>query len=817
MKKILLLFVLFAVVNLAADRLTGIVIDHNNEKAVNAAAVLITDLQMATYSKSDGSFEFDKLKPGIYQIAVQRIGYEPKSVKIIFPDENMITIRLTSNVTNINGITVAATRAKKRETPVTFSSLPKETIAMNNYGQDLPMLMGDLPNVYSYSDAGTGMGYSYLKIRGFDQKRIGVMINGIPLNDPEDHAVYWVNMPDFGESLSDIQFQRGVGSSMYGVSTFGGSLNMNTSNISDPSSYEFFANYGSFNTYKTGVKLAQNLLNNFKINLRFSLLGSEGYRDNSDTELHSYYANVSRLGERSVTEINFYGGNEVTHAAWYASCEEDLTENHQHNPITYDNEIDDFSQPHLEIHHNYRLTEQMDMKNSLFYIYGDGLYEQLKEGRDLWEYGLAEEPESIESDLIRQKMVTKNQVGWVGQFNWDHLKGNLTIGSYLSHFESNHWGEIKELLSDEAVNQFKPGFKYYQYKGQKQYLSLFASENYRIIPDLNLMMNLQYQHISYDFDQKNAGNFQGEYLNSYTVDYDFLSPRLGINYNVNKYLNLYVNYSAAKREPTDDELYDTWDGPDDLGVPPLFAQADTIYDSFGNIEHVKWSDPQVKEEELRDFELGIGFNDLGWDISANFYNMVFKNEIISYGGVDEDGSPIRGNADRTIHRGFELNFNRILPWNISFSSNIAWSQNYFDAFIMYDWDDDYNVVKIDYKDKTIAGFPEILGNIALVYDLEPFVMQVKMNYAGKQYLDNTENDDRIIDSYQLFGLNCMYTFSDFIADYDVTLSCKIENILDTTFETSGYYDPWGGSDWSGANYYFPGAGRTIIGGIRISF
>ncbi len=818
MKKGVWIFILILVVsNVLAIEFKGFVFDKDSKEPIISASVSIVDESKMSYTDDDGSFTIKGLKEGPYSIRVMRIGYESMSKEITISNDKTLSFGLEKKAEEINGITVSGTRAKKRETPVTFSNLPEEEIKISNYGQDIPMLMSEMPNVFAYSDAGNGLGYSYLKIRGFDQKRIGVMVNGIPLNDPEDHNVYWVNMPDFGESLSDIQFQRGVGSSLYGVSTFGGSVNLNTSKISEETRYELFANYGTYETYKTGVKITQNLGRQLKMNLRFSQLGSDGYRDNAGTELHSYFFNLAHTGTRSFTEFNFYGGNEVTHAAWYASWEGDLEENHQHNPITYDNEIDDFSQPHFELHNSYLLSENTSLKNSIFYIRGDGFYEQYKDGRDLWEYGLASTPDSLESDLIRQKLVEKNQYGWIGQFNWDHNDGNLMIGSYISLFDSEHWGEIKELLTEEEIQGYDKGFEYYNYEGKKRYISFYINENYKVNEKINLMLNVQYQNINFQFDQQEAGNFAGEFLNSYEVDYNFISPRLGLNYNLNKEINFYTNLSLAQREPTDSELYDTWMGPDDLGVAPLFAEADTIYNSQGEIERIKWSDPEVKEEKLADVEFGMHYTNDFWSISANYYHMIFEDEIVSYGGVDEDGSPIRGNADKTIHRGVELSASRLLPWNLKINTNLAWSQNYFEEFIMYDWDDDYNVIEVDYKDKTIAGFPDIIASASVDYVIDDLNMSLKMMHIGEQYLDNTENEDRTIDAYQLLGFRALYTFTKLFNNLDVSLSLNVENLLDKEYETSGYYDPWGGPDWSGANYYFPGAGRTIIGGLRIAF
>ncbi len=809
-KLILVILILFVSIYAAfADTLMGRILSEENEKPIPSVIVKIRDLNLLTYTDDEGKFFFKNIKPGEYSISIERIGYQ--KIKAVIPTSQPNVIYLKIKPSLIEGVSISATRAKERETPVTFTNLGKETIKEINYGQDIPMLMKEVPNVFSYSEAGNGFGYSHLKIRGFDQKHIGVMINGIPLNDPEDHQVYWVDMPDLAESTQDIQFQRGVGSSLYGVSTFGGSLNLQTNNPTAPNRTEIFSNFGSYNTYKYGIKTNYEILKDYKLNLRFSRINSDGYRDNSATEQWSYYANLTRIGERSVTELNVYGGNELTHASWYASWEGDLELNHQNNPITFKDEIDDFSQPHFELHHSYFLADNANLKNTFFYIRGKGYYEQYKEGRDLWEYGLATEPDSLESDLIRKKNVTKNHHGWISQINFKHKNGELTFGSYLSLFNSEHWGEVEKLI-DFNLPGFKKGFEYYNYTGDKSYITFYLNEMYSPVSNLNLMANLYFQHINYKFEQHEAGNFEGDYLNSYEVDYDFFNPRFGINYNLNENINFYGNVSFAQREPADDELYDTWDGPDDLGVAPLFAKADTVFADDGSVKRINWKDPYVKEEKLVDYELGTGYISGMLNIKANLFWMNFKDEIIPYGGVDDEGSPIRGNADETVHRGVELSLKTNLPYNLLFSGSFSYNDNYFKKFIMYDWSGE-----IDFSGNQIAGFPDILASGRLSYKTNPIIISIQIQHVGKQYLDNTENEDRTIDPFQVVNAFVIYKLTKLFGKSDIELSFRINNILDEKYETAGYYDPWGGPDESGGNYYWPAAGRNFMARVRVGF
>jgi iron complex outermembrane recepter protein len=808
MKKILILLVALFIANLLlADTLMGQVSDKDSGNQISGVSVFIKGTSKGIITAEDGKFTLTDLDPDKYTIVFKRLDYKTLEKEIDFPNERILNIQLVKNPTEIKGIRVSSTVAVERETPVTFTNMSEDMIDEANFGQDIPMLMNELPNVFSYADAGSPIGYSNMKIRGFDQKRIGVMINGIPLNDPEDHNVYWVNMPDFAESISDIQFQRGVGSSNYGVSTFGGSLNMQTNTTKAANGTEAFGNFGNYNTVKYGFKTIHNIKDYLKLNVRLSRITSDGYRDNSATEQWAYFAGLSRTGKHSVTEFNFYGGKEITHAAWYASEESILENNHQNNPITYENEIDDFSQPHLELHHSYLISENFSTKNSLFYIKGDGFYEQFKDGRDLWEYGLADVKETVYADLIRQKKVEKNQYGWIGNLDWNHYFGKLTVGSYVSLFDSEHWGEIDEVFGADTLDvYYEKGQEYYNYIGEKQYYTFYINELFQPIQNLSFMMNLYYQMINFEFQQNESGNFAGKYLNSYEVDYNFFNPRFGMNYNLNEAMNVYVNVSFAHREPTDDELFDTWDGPDDLGVAPLFAESDTIFVD-GQVDHIQWSDPYVQEEKLIDYELGFGYDAGNLKVKTNLFWMEFEDEIIGYGGVDDDGSPIRGNADETIHRGVELEAEAEILSDLKWSGSFSYNDNYFEKFIMSDWTED-----IDLSGNTIGGFPAILANTKLAYRWNDLFASIQVQHIGQQYLDNTENEERVVDAYQLVNLGLSYDLTNLFNITDIALNLKVNNLLDKEYETSGYYDAW-----EGANYYFPGAGRNIITGLRVGF
>jgi len=817
MRRIILIILSAAIFSvIKAEDLKGKVFDTTTSEPILSVAVTIAELNWVSYTNEAGEFLIREVKPGTYSLKLSRIGYGEYFTTINFPECGELLIGIERRTYKIGGYTVSGYKVKERETPVTFSSLDSAELNEFNFGQDLPMLLNEMTNVYSYSDAGNGFGYSYLKVRGFDQKRIGVMVNGIPLNDPEDHQVYWVDLPDLAESVEEIQFQRGVGSTLYGISTFGGSLNLITGNVGRDNDLELFTALGSYNTRKTGIKLARVITEKYRFNLRLSHIRSDGYRKNTGSEMSSYYAGFSRVGARSLTELNFYGGIEQVNAGWYASWEGDLQKDHQHNPIVYEDEIDNFFQPHFELHHSYMINEKFDFKNSIFYIFGDGFYKQYKENRDLWEYGLSSEPDAAESDLIRKKIVCKNQYGWIGQLRLKHNRSELILGSYLSLFDSDHYGRVMNLI-DMEIEDFMKGQKYYNYEGNRKNFTLFANEIYKPVDDLSIMLNLHYQHLNVKFDQLEAGNFKGALLNSYEVNYNFFNPRFGVNYNINKALNIYASVSRSHREPTDSELYDTWDGPDDLGVQPLFAQADTIFATNGDVLRVKWKDPYVQEEKLTDYEIGLGYSNHILQAKINAFWMDFENEIVAYGRVDDEGSPIRGNADASIHRGIELSTAVRISEHFALTGNFSYNDIYFKDFIQYEYDEDWNPVEVDYSGNTIAGFPDIVSGVKLICTDQDWKISTQGQFIGQQYLDNTENEGRVVESYFLWNAVLEYKMDKLLGLADLAINFQVNNILNKQYETAGYYNSWDEPGNPAGNYYWPGAERNFMVGIRAQF
>ena len=689
----------------------------------------------------------------------------------------------------------------------------------------LPMLLQDIPGLYAYSAAGSGLGYTYLRIRGFDQRRVGVLVNGIPFNDPEDHQLWWVDMPDLAASLQDVQVQRGVTNSMGGMSAIGGTVNLVTSSLARQQGGRVSLGAGSYGfgrqmiNYQTGE-----LAGGFRSSLRLTHQKSDGFRQRSGVDQWAVFWSGLHETENTTTQINFYTGREQTHHAWDSSPESALAVDRTHNPETYHNAIDDFMQPHLELHNTVFLSDTWTLKNSLYYVQGEGFYENFKDGETAEDYSLDQllglDPED-EVDLVRQKWVRKDQVGLVPQVHWRQDKGRLVLGGDWYTFHSNHWGDVL------GVEGFTPGdllggsMKYHSYTGDKDAVSVYANEHWELTSGLTLMADLQYQHKQYSFMQNEVGNFTGDLRNAYTVKYDFFNPKGGAHYRAGRVvggdLAFYGSVGVNRREPADNDLFDTWQGGDDLGVQPLFDRGENVYRADGStIDHVQWYGPKVKEEKVIDYEAGFSWAGSNLSFTLGGYWMDFQDEIVPFGGVDEDGQGIRGNAGRTLHRGLELGLRaRVTASNlVTIAASRSWDE--FDEFIFTDYDGS----SADYSGNPIALFPENLLTVGLRTDWNPsLTSQVRLRRVGKQYLDNTGREDRVIDSWTTFDFSLWLDLGRMgVEPLDGARAfIHLRNLGDAEYETTGYYNEWGGADYSGENYYTPGAGRNFALGLDYDF
>jgi len=822
-------------------QIQGIIYDDNTGIGLPGANIRLEEMNRGTSSGDSGKFVFTDVPNGKYTISVSFIGYKLKKISVLVGDteEMFIPINLVPKILKGQTVEVTGTRAIEGATPVAFTNISNKELEETYTASDVPMMLNEIPGVYAYSLTGDNLGYSFLKIRGFDQRRVGVMINDIPLNDPEDQEVYWVDLPDLTESIQDIQVQRGVGSSIYGTSTFGGSVNIKTSNYAAERSTKLTFGGGSFNTRKALLQYNSGLVQNtYAFYGRFSKITSDGFRKHSSSDLQSFFLGFERYDKDMVTKLNIFSGEEITHPDWDGIPESILHNDRRYKKVTYENAVDNFTQSHFQLINEWTLNSRMNLYNTFYYIRGEGYYENLKNevklrdfgiidfetldpnlfGSDSLEYYLSDNDTLVtttsdkyllrKTDLVRQKLVKKNQYGWITKLTFDAGDGLATLGSSMYLFDSYHFGKV--LWAKHIPSHYSADRKYYNYHGDKYSIALYFNYLYDVFENAKLMTNLLYEHKSQEFKQSATALFTNEYLNRFTIDYDFISPRIGLNYTITPEISIYGNLSFAQREPADNELWDDFTGPDDLGVNPLFETSE-IVKSNGEAQYVKWSNSMIDPESVFDYEAGINYNAENLKSSLNLYYMDFRNEIVPLGSLHNDGYPVKGNAEQTVHMGAEFDLKYKLVNYLQLSGNFSYSNNYFKKFIqkeIIDWNT-YEYENKDLSGNSISGFPEMMGNLRVTTYWNNLVSSVMYRYVGKQYLDNSEDEDRTINAYNLVNLSLDYRLKDLFYFPEIRLMFAVNNLFDTSYETAGYY--------YFENYYYPGAVRNYYFGLPFSF
>lgn len=805
----------------ASSPVLGRVTDAATGEPLPNANVQVRSGAAGTIAGFDGLFTLRGAPAAPFVLVVTHIGYEPALRRVdpaaLAPGEQL---RIALQPTVYAGEEVVITASRYGwDVHLSLANLPAAEIQRRRSEADIPVLLEDLPGVHAASDAGNGVGYTYLNIRGFDQRRVGVMINGIPLNDPEDHQVYWVDMPDLLSSLEDIQVQRGITNSLGGMTAIGGTVNLITDVLSVEPQGRLALRAGSHGTatqsltYQTGLRGGR-----FASLLRVSHLESDGYRQRSGSDQWGVFWSGRYLTPKASLQANIYTGRELTHQAWYGVDEETLARDRTHNPETYLNAVDDFRQPHYELHHRWNLSDRVLLKHAAYLIHGEGFYENFRAGRRAADFSLDRflgvAPDA-EIDLIRRKLVRKDQIGWVPQLMVEHRGGRLVAGGDWYTFHSNHWGEVIA-AAGFTPEQLGSGLKYYDHTGDKNAWSAYMNEQVAVGGGVTLLLDLQLQHKSYEFRQNEHGNFRGEDRHAYRVAYDWFSPKGGAHWRLpgrplDGELGLYAHVGVARREPADADLFDTWTGPDDLGAAPLFRSRRVILKEDGvTVDRVEWSDPLVKEERVVNYELGAAWRGRALSVTVNGYWMDFRNEIVPYGGVDDEGYGIKGNAGKTLHRGLEAGLTARLGDRHQLTAAASRSWDRFESFLLTDWDGSQS----DLSGNPIPLFPSHLATVALRSDWGGWDSTLRLRAAGRQHLDGTGRRERTTDPYAVLdaGLGVALGRLGWEALAGARVEARIRNLLDAEYETSGYYDAWGAG-----NYKIPAAKRNILLGVEYVF
>ena len=777
------------------------------------ASIILNGTQYGLSSKNDGTFEFRNLRKGEYLLSVSFIGYETKVRKVTVPSSNEVNIDLEPLTVLTSEVLVSATRAGNK-TPVAYTNITEEEINRRNMGQDIPYLLQLTPSFVATSDAGAGVGYTNFRIRGTDLNRINVTVNGIPLNDPESHGTWFVDQPDIASSLENVQVQRGVGTSTNGAAAFGATIDLQTNSLNPDAYAEYHTAAGSFNTFKHSVLAGSGLLNDkFSVDARLSKINSDGYIDRAFSDLKSFFLATGFYGENTILKANIFSKIQMTYQAWNGvpsvRLNNDLegmqrygehwlytpqqtleminSDNRTYNLYTYLNQIDYYQQDHYQLHFSHKFSDNLNLNLSGFYIRGRGYYENFKEDEDLTDYQLpiiTLDTDTIEStDLVNRKWLDNHFYGTTFSINYHKRKNDLTLGGGWNNYIGHHYGNI---IWGQFLGNADPNHEWYRNKGIKNDINLFAKNNFQLFEKLNLFADLQYRKINYDIkgiddDLRNLGQDH---------QFNFFNPKFGLFYQPAGNHEAYLSFGIANREPNRAAYVDA--NPE--GKQPVY-------------------------ETLHDWEMGYNYKSSFFSGSVNMYFMNYKNQLVLTGEINDVGAPIMANADDSYRAGVELQSGIAISRNLQWHVNATFSRNKIKNFIEYvdNWDTgNQNAFELGTTD--IAFSPEVIANSQFLFKpVSNFNIAFISSYVGKQFIDNTSNNERSLDAYLVNNLKLDYTFSSTYFD-ELVLHFQVNNIFNEMYENNAWvYSYILGDERFMMDGYFPQAGIHFMAGLNIKF
>jgi iron complex outermembrane recepter protein len=786
-----------------AAGLAGKVVDAESGAPIAGAEVRVTGAPRTTLSGIDGRFLLADVPAGEVSVAFFRTGYQPAkrtltAAEVAAADTSAAgtwVMPLTPVEFRAEPIVVSAARAERGTSPVPHANLSRRDLEERYAAQDLPVLLSELPSSVYSSESGNGIGYSSLTLRGFEQRRLTVLVNGVPQNDPEDQDVYWIDFPDLAANLQDVQVQRGAGSAFYGPPAIGGAVNLVTSVFKPQPGVQVSVGGGSFGTRRYSVELNSGLVNStYGFYGRWSHLLSDGYRHDAWVDLTAYFFGAARYDEHATTRLHVYGGPVQDGLSYYGVPQVALGDRNarRQNPLAGGAQIENFSQPHYELLHEWRPSATVKLFNTFFYVQGTGFYDYDTSWADSTYFRLTHDygfsPTANPGTSLVRANVDNHQGGWLPRIEWTHARGEFTAGAELRLHRSEHWGKIRWAQALPAT--LDPERMYYRYRGAKEIASLYAQEKWRLRPALHATASLQLSYNRYRFyDEKYVGT-------DFAVPYFFVNPRAGLNYNWTKSTTFYASYGYTQREPRLKNLYDAAESSG--GATPQFERVPGGGLDFGS--------PLVHPEKLHDYELGGTWHGARTSLDLNLFWMNFHDEIVKNGQLDRFGEPITGNAPRSVHRGAELAV-RVLPWQpLELAGNVSWSRNRFVDFRVYeDENGDPAPGGIQLDGNRIAGFPDFVANLRGTCRAHGAYASLAGRYVGGFHTTNFQEVDRQVPPY--FALDAELAWG--LAGWSgqrTRLRLQVRNVLDRLYVLNGEGDE-----------FFPAATRSVFAGVDFGF
>ncbi|MCK4747031.1 MAG: TonB-dependent receptor [Bacteroidales bacterium] len=785
--------------------ISGEVADEQNQP-LPGANLVITELNKGAVSSGNGTFRIENIPAGSYVLTLTFVGYEPR-VEYINVKADMrlgeMAMKLASLM--VEEVMVTATRAGEK-TPVAFTNLDREEIASRNFGQDVPFLLSMTPSLVTSSDAGHGIGYTSMRIRGTDANRINVTINGIPLNDAESHSVYWVDLPDVATSVDNIQIQRGVGTSTNGAAAFGASVNLMTRKVEKEPYATYEATMGAFRTYRNAISAGTGLIkDHFAVDLRLSDMHSEGYMDRSWTDLQSYYASAGYYDAKTMVKFITFSGKEELYQAWNGVpstlLETDRTYNElggytdsDGNPAYYDNQVDHYKQDHYQLHLTHEFSPGLHANAALHYTKGAGYYEQYKEDEALSDYQLDDliiggEP-IVESDLIRRKWLDNDFFGMVGGVHYQDERIGAVLGGGWNRYDGDHFGTV---IWARYPGGSEIRHRWYENQGMKTDWNSYLKTSIQAGDRLSFFADLQVRGIEYGI-----GGIDDD-LRDITQQHNYLffNPKAGLNFQMDPRQRAYLFLARANREPNRSN----------------FVDADP-------------SGPLPVQEALMDFEAGYSFQGEDRTFNANFYFMDYTNQLVLTGEINDVGSAVMTNVKDSYRAGIELAGGaRLTNW-LRWDVNATFSSNKILNYVGYvdNWDYWNDPESEPYQLEEDLGTTDLSFSPGMIFnsqiDVEPLKhlhLNLSSRYVGGQFIDNISSLDRSLDPYFINDVRISYAiYPKFVNE--LSLHLQLLNLLNVEYETNAWiYRYYFEGEHGVMDGFYPQAGFHLMAGVRLSF
>lgn len=790
MKKVLILAFMAAYLPVsvwAQWTISGKITEANSGTTLVGATVLLPDLNITVPTDANGNYAIKNLKTGSYTLKVSFVGYASQEKTIDLKQNTTLNFELSTGSVLSDAVIVSATRVNANAA-TSYRNVDKTELKKNNLGVDLPYLLNQTPSVVVSSDAGNGVGYTGIRIRGSDATRINLTINGIPFNDSESQGTFLVNLPDFASSIENIQIQRGVGSSTNGAGAFGASINIQTNQKNEKAYAELANSAGSFNTFKNTLKVGSGLIDGkFTFDGRLSKIDSEGYIDRAFSDLRSFYLSGAYYGNKSIIRANVFSGAERTYLAYDGVPENLLESNRTFNSFTYKDATDNYQQDHFQLFYATQPNNKWLLNTGLHYTKGKGFFELFQENVRFSRYNLPNVTIGNETftrtDLVERRWLDNDFYGITYSVQYQaNATTTLTLGGAYNEYLGQHYGEI---IFAEIAQNIPKDFRYYDNDAEKTDFNVFVKGNVALANRLEAFADVQYRSINYSF----FGFTEVRVNTQQAVQLQFFNPKAGLTYQINPLENLYASVAVANKEPNRREF--TRSTPDSRPRP----------------------------ERLINYELGYRKQVSNYRLGANLYYMDYKDQLVLTGQINDVGAFIRSNIAKSYRVGLELDGSVRITSSLAWAANLALSQNKVLDFV--EFIDDFDTgkqIQNRYSKTDIAYSPNFVAGSELEYSpTRNLNVALVSKLVGKQFLDNTSNQARIIESFFTNSVRANYKLP-IKGIREMGLTFMFNNIFNEKYEDNGYtFSYVTGGEFITENYYYPQAGFNFMAGLSLKF